>query len=153
MPPGEWPNITRDRTIEATNQYEEWDWPNGALYVTRGSRGRYYDNDYAEPDDLIEDIGTWGATVPSNFDRRSIFEDENAAGSFHYAVLSHGQRNCFYMLQAIPYNRGTRWLPPHDAEYSSGFISFYHCAGRGVMSREKLEQQGLRFARALARTW
>lgn len=150
---GEWPSITRDRTIEPTYRYEEWDWPNGALYVIRGGAHRYYDNDFADPEDLIEDIRSWGASVPDRFSQRNIFEDENANGRFQYATVNHGRRNCFYMLQPIHYTVGPNRLGPSTAESSAGNISFYECAGSNKMSMEELEQRGLQFARALVRAW
>lgn len=153
LDPGEWPSMTRDLTIKPTYRYEEWDWPNGSLYIVRGNRNRYYSNDYSDPEDMIEDIESWGATVPERFDRRDIFEDENQNGRFQYTVLNHGRRNCFYMLQPIYYTVGPNRQGPSSAESSSGNISFYECAGTGAMSMEKLEQRGLKFARALVRVW
>lgn len=148
-----WPRITREQEIESTNRFEEWDWPNGSLQILRGVRGYYYDNDYTDPEDLIEDIQSWGTTVPASFDRRNVQTDENASGSFQYAVIAHGSRNCFYMLQPIYYNRGARWLPPHSVEYSAGYITFYECARASAMTKDALEKRGLLFARALYRTW
>ena len=150
---GEWPSITRDQTNETYRRLEEWDWPNGSLYITRARRGRYYDNDFADAEDMIDDVGHWSASGGARVDRRDVHRDSNAIGEFQYVVLNRGSRNCFFMLQPIPHTVGPNRLAPGSAEYANGYISFYHCEAVAASSAEKLETLGLKFSRALARSW
>ena len=148
----DWPEITRDLEFAPYQRREEWNWPNGGLYMTRIEARRYFPKNWAEPDDLVEQMAEWGVSVPADFDRRSVRADENANGPFHYTVIRSGNENCFFMLQDIPYEVGPYYEQPDSAEASAGFVSVYHCANIAT-SLAKLEGRGLAFSRALVRKW
>lgn len=153
--PGEWPEITRELTVEPGGIRESWDWPNGGLYVsrTRANTGYRYENDFSDPEDLIDEVRNWSSGQYADVDRRDIYTDRNANGEFQYVILTRGSRRCFYMLQPIPYRPGLQGSPAIFSEISAGLVAAQHCEATAAISPEKFEDYVLRFARALARTW
>ena len=146
----DWPEITRELELLTYRRIERWDWQGGSLYALRSPSDRYWAEDFAEPEDLIQMMREWGQSVPAGFGRRSVYENENRNGTFQYAVVRRGTNHCFHMLQPIPYQLGTRYDPAPESQSSEGYVYAFHCAATSVA---KVEDRGLEFAQALVRNW
>lgn len=149
----DWPAITRAAKDTPYLQSEDWDWPGGALHVVRLRRNRYYQEDFLDPEDMIEAVGNWRSGSDARLNSSDISADKNSIGRFQYTVVESGPRNCFYMIQPFAHHAGPDYERQPGSENSSGFVTLVHCASKSVMSAEKLEQRGLTFAASLKSAW
>ncbi|NNG05325.1 MAG: hypothetical protein HKM95_14670 [Inquilinus sp.] len=153
LPTDAWPTIARD-LIETQEAWEErWDWPSGSLAAVRTRRRQYFPQDFADPEDLLENVGRWPTFVRSDVPVGSIKRGENEIGGFLYAVANKRNRRCFFMLQGIAGFRPPSTEPVGGTESSDGYIRFYQCASSEVATEADLEAQGLVFANSLSLNW
>ena len=149
-----WSKIDRRVEVRAGRRIEEWDWNSGAMYVIQISvTGRYYPNDYDDPDDFMESVSDWGFYDEVSVDRREIRKDQNSIGEFQYAIADVGDSRCFLMLQGLNYSPTPGRKQIGTGETSSGFVTFYDCSAKTGLTASQLETRGLRFARGLAARW
>ena len=156
VPDSMFANLQRSRRWEGQSLIEEWSWRHGELYVDRADRASYYQNDYSDSEDLIEDIATWPALVASNVtvNRRKIRTSRNSIGEFLYAISEIDNRGdrCFVMLQGIPYSAGASFEAAPSPEASDGFISMYECRPSAAMTAQELEDRVLTIAESMRYT-
>ncbi len=149
-----WPKIARNVEVLAGRRVEEWEWNSGDLYLIQISvTGRYYGNDFEDPDDFLEAVSDWGFYADVSVDRRDIAKDRNSIGDFQYAVAEVEDSWCFFMLQGLNYSPTPGRKQIGTGETSSGFVTFYECGAKSSLSSSQLEARGLRFARGLSGRW
>ena len=149
-----WPKIDRKVEVLAGRRVEEWEWNTGDLYLIQISvTGRYYANDFEDPEDFIEAVSDWGFYADVSVDRRDIAKDRNSLGQFQYAVAEVEDSWCFFMLQGLNYSPTPGRKQIGTGETSSGFVTFYDCSAKSRLTSSQLEARGLRFARGLSGRW